>query len=269
MLTIIEKDNTKYVQLTELYEKLELDKTDYSKFIKDQFINNEYANEGKEFSYLGTKTTSKGGRPKADYLLTLDFAKDIIIRTKSKVGKQYRDWLLSLEKKVENNKLLTIEKTALVVQMINTFKFGEYQIEAEKLHKDTFMLSTITKENIHKLFGQYRNELLDINNYELKQGLIDAYQKGLINTPKGKNIRTRLFHLDKYVLVRNAVADYLLSIGVNTHDALTFADSVKMVAELTNLEIKIKNEDTLFQHKENVAAPIELSKEEIITKLLN
>jgi phage anti-repressor protein len=253
-----------FIDATNLHIVLE-SKTPYHTWIKRRISDADLI-EGKDFCTSLDEST--GGRKKTIYLFTKDAAKEICLLEQNTKGKEIRRWLIGLSNKVENNKLLTIEKTALVVQMINTFKFGEYQIEAEKLHKDTFMLSTITKENIHKLFGQYRNELLDINNYELKQGLIDAYQKGLINTPKGKNIRTRLFHLDKYVLVRNAVADYLLSIGVNTHDALTFADSVKMVAELTNLEIKIKNEDTLFQHKENVAAPIELSKQEIITKLL-
>jgi len=269
MLNLLHKDGTSYVQLTELYEKLELNPLNYSKFIKQVVRGNQYAEEGKEFSSLGTKTTERGGRPKEDFILTLQFAKEIIMLSKSKVGKKYRDWLISLETKVENNELLSIPKIALLYKMIETFKFAEYQIKAEELHKDRFILSNKVKGNIHKLFAENRNEILGIDNEMLKQELISMFQKGLIHKPQAKNIRNRISLIDKYKLVRNAVIDYLISIQVNTHDAITFAETVMEVAKITQIEIKIKDEDNLFDEKENVQTPLELINLTKQAKLIN
>lgn len=259
MLNVIKLDGKEYVSLTELYEKLQLQKTHYIRFCKEQLLYNEYVSIGVEFLPLGAKTSLKGGRPKEEYLLTLDFAKDIIIRSKSKVGKVYRDWLISIEKKVNDNKLVTLEKTAIMYQMLNTFRFGEYQLQAEELHKDRFVLTAKTKDNIHKVFYETRNTLLGIDNEELKQSMLEAFQKGLIHKPKAKNIRSRIALLDRYKLIRNAVADYLISTGIDTHNSITFADSVMEVAKMAGVEIRIKDEDNLFEVKENIPSPLILS----------
>jgi len=255
MLNIITQNGKQFVLLSELYSKLELHQASYSRFIKEQLTDNAYATKDIEYSTLGMKTTEKGGRPKEDFILTLDFAKDIIIRSKSKVGKTYRDWLISIETKVNNNKLVTLEKTALMYQMLNTFRFGEYQLQAEGLHKDRFILTAKAKDNVHKVFYENRNALLGINNEELKASLLEAFQKGLAQKPQAKNIRSRIALLDRYKLIRNAVADYLLSTGVDTHNAITFADSVMEVAKIAGVEIRIKDEDNLFEQKENVPSP--------------
>ena len=269
MLNLLHKDGTSYVQLTELYEKLELQPATFSRFVKHQIRGNEYAEEGKEYSSLGLKTSEKGGRPKEDFILTLQFAKEIIMLSKSKVGKKYRDWLISLETKVENNELLSIPKVALLYKMIETFKFAEYQIKAEELHKDRFILSSTVKTKIHKLFAEHRNEILGIDNDQLKQELISMFNKGLIHKPTAKNIRNRISIIDKYKLVRNAVTDFLLSMGTNTHDAITFAETVMEVAKITQIEIRIKDEDTLFDVKENVQTPLELMELTHKAKLIN
>ena len=142
--------------------------------------------------------------------------------------------------------------------MIETFKFADYQIKAEELHKDRFILSSKVKGNIHKLFAENRNEILGINNEMLKQELISMFQQGLIHKPQAKNIRARIALIDRYKLMRNAVTDYLISLQVNTHDAITFAETVMEVAKITQIEIRIKDEDTLFDIKENASTPLEL-----------
>jgi phage anti-repressor protein len=257
MLNIIEQDGKKYVELSELYEKLELKKSGYSKFIKNYLKESRFATNGIEFSYLGTKTSDKGGRPKQDYLLTLEFSKDIIIRTNSPVGADYRNWLIGLEKKVENQELWNAKQIAVGYKLLDFFKFTENQLIAEDLHKQhfkstDFKLSNPFKEHIDKVFYNHRNQLLQIDNSKLKQSLLEAFNQGLIHKASAKNIRTRIFLLDKYQLIRNAVADYLISKGTNTHDAINFADTLKEIAQFTNVEIRIKNEDELFYNKETL-----------------
>ena len=140
--------------------------------------------------------------------------------------------------------------------MLNTFKFAEYQIQAEDIHKGYFILTAKTKENVHKAFAEYRSDLLGINNNDLKQGLIDAFNKGMIHKASAKNIRGRIALIDKYRLIRDAVADFLIGTGATTFDALNFADTVKEIAEFAQIEIRIKDEDNLFQEKENVFPPL-------------
>lgn len=83
---------------TELHESLDI-KTAY----KDWFPRmTEYGfEEGKDFSsYLGTSVETKTGRPKKDHILSLDMAKHIAMIQRSEKGKQIRQKLIELEKKV-------------------------------------------------------------------------------------------------------------------------------------------------------------------------
>lgn len=211
----------------------------------------EYADikEGKDFCTKVYEST--GGRPSTDYEFTLDAAKEICLLERNEKGKEIRRWLIELSTKVDTHKLLSIEKTVLVVKMLNVFKYGQNQMEAEDLHKNQFKLTHTVQDNIHKAFYEYRNHLLNIDNNQLKEALLEAFNKGLIHRATAKNIRQRIALLDRYDLLRNAVADYLISTGVQTHDALNFADTVKTIAQQTGTEIRIKDEDNLFQTKEN------------------
>lgn len=83
---------------TELHESLDI-KTAY----KDWFPRmTEYGFEdGKDFSsYLGTSVESKTGRPKKDHILSLDMAKHIAMIQRTEKGKQIRQKLIELEKKI-------------------------------------------------------------------------------------------------------------------------------------------------------------------------
>lgn len=216
--------------------------------------------EGKDFTTL--KLKSNFGRPAIEYEVTLESAKEICLLQQTEEGHKLRRELIKLSEKVETHKLLDAKKAALVYRMIETFQFGEYQLEAEDLHKDTFRLSFKAKENIHKAFADHRNTLLSINNDQLKQGLMDAFNKGMIHKPQAKNIRGRIALLDRYKLIRDAVADYLLSTGATTSDAINFADTVKEIAQFAKIEIRIKDEDNLFQEKINAKTPLQIQLEE-------
>jgi phage anti-repressor protein len=224
----------------------------FSTWIKKK-IEDTMLEEGKDFTTF--EEESKGGRPSTDYLLTLEAAQHICIMQRSIKSKSLREYLIGLGKKVQDHKLLDTRNAALAFTLLNTFRFSGYQLEAEDLHKNTFKLSYKAKENIHEAFAKYRNELLTINNQELKLQLINAFNLGMVHKPKAKNIRDRIALLDRFQLIRNAVADYLISVGQSTNDALNFADTVKEIAQFTNIEIRIKDEDTLFENKENVAIP--------------
>lgn len=256
-LNIYESQLGQSVSCTELYEYFELHKNLYSRFVQKEIIRNPYASEGKD--YL-TKLLSENrrGRFRQDYHLNIDFAMKLCMVSKSEKGEEVRDYLLSLMKKVDNRQLITAKQAAFAYVLINTFQYEEFQIEAEGMHKKRFMLTSKAKGNLHKLFADHRNDLLDISNDRLKATMIEQCKAGAIPLAKAKNIRRRIFMLDRYKLIRDAVVDLLVSKGEDAIDALNFAETVKEMAEHANIEIKLKNEDNLLDGRQNVQVPKDL-----------
>jgi phage anti-repressor protein len=232
-------------------------KTPYHKWVKRR-INEADLIEGEDF--WTSLSESTGGRKETNYYFTINSAKEISLLERNEKGKELRRYLIGLSNKVENHQLLDSKKAAFAMLLINTFKFTDYQIEAELMHKETFKLNNRFSENLHKVFAEYRNNLLDINNTELKERLLKAFEDGKSHKASAKNIRTRILHLDKYELFRHAVIDFLISKGESIENSLLFAQTVKEIATYSNIEIKVRDEENLFDHKENASKPREISK---------
>jgi phage anti-repressor protein len=263
MINIFDTEIGQAVYATELYDYLGLEKSHYSRFIKKEVTSNPYCDEKSYLPYRANE--KKHGRFRQEYYIHIDFAKKLCMVSRSPKANEIRNELVELTKQVENHKLLDAKKAAFAYVLINTFQFAEHQIEAEQLHKDKFRLSNKFAKNIHEAFAEYRNDYLSINNNQLKQDLITAFNQGKIPVAKGKNIRHRIYLLDKYKLIRDAVAELLVSKGVNTIEAINFADTVRNVAELANVEIRMKNENTLFDNKRNdVVLPREISTQNLL-----
>lgn len=256
-LEIFDTDLGQSVKSTHLFDYLELSKGQYSRWAKIHIVDNIYFEIGKDYStsVSSNRVDGQRGRFRAEFIIHIDSAKKLCMVSNSPVGEKVRNELVKLTKQVENNQLLDHKKTALLYQLLNIFKFGDKQLEAEEMHKDRFKLSTKVRGNIHKLFSEYRNSLLSINNEALKEAVLIGFQNGTIHKPTAKNIRGRIALIDRYKLIRNAVADYLISTGADTHNAITFADTVMEVAKIAGVEIRIKDEDTLFDLKENAESP--------------
>lgn len=92
----LEVDSDGWTTAKKLYDWLGLDPTNYSKWINERILNNPYVDE-MEFSYLGTKTSEKGGRPTEDYAISGDLAKMIAISSKSEKGIAVRKYYNKLE----------------------------------------------------------------------------------------------------------------------------------------------------------------------------
>ena len=236
----------------ELHTMLESNR-DFPTWMKEK-IRQADLREGIDFTTSKGKST--GGRPSIQYTLTIESVKELCLLQQTPQAHKLRRELIELSNKVESHQLIDAKKAAFAMVLINTFKFGEYQLQAEELHKDRFTLTFHAADNVHKLFAEHRNALPGINNEELKQGLVDAFNRGLVHKPKAKNIRGRIALLDRYKLIRDAVADYLISTGADVRDSVNFADTVKEIAKFAGIEIRIKDEDTLFQEKENASAPL-------------
>lgn len=258
MLDIKEINGVKCVELSELYAKLELLPQNYAKFIKAQIVNSLYAKPGIEYSYLGKKTSDKGGRPKDEYIVTLDFAKELIILSKSKVGKRFRDWLISISAQVENRELHTDDQVVYLVKLKEIFKYVCYQKDIEEKHKVTFVEQS-HKKNAYAEFNIWRNSMLNLDpsvlNERIKQYCIENGKRIKANSTK----RDQLLMLDKYETIRNAVWDFLQLKGeVNS---MRLANLVKRMAEAEGAQLFRTNEDDLFRQKEQLVLPSVLQKQ--------
>ncbi len=84
----------------ELYEFLELDLTHFSKWCKSNILENQFAEECKDYEVLALQGENPlGGRPSQNYSLSIDFAKKLCMVSKSKRGEQARNYFIEVEKR--------------------------------------------------------------------------------------------------------------------------------------------------------------------------
>ncbi|AGZ17317.1 anti-repressor Ant [Lactobacillus phage PL-1] len=97
--TITRDDGTIAVSGRELHDFLEVGK-DFSSWFKDMA---EYGFEvGKDFSPISVKTPS-GGRPRIEYVMTLDMAKEVAMIQRTDRGKQARQYFIEIDKQAHHD----------------------------------------------------------------------------------------------------------------------------------------------------------------------
>lgn len=102
-------DENGMTTLSKLYEFLEINPSNYSRWCKKNIINNPFATEN--IDYIGFRHHEEnqclGGRPKTDYKLTSDFAKQLCMTVRNERGKQARDYFIACEQglKIATTKL--------------------------------------------------------------------------------------------------------------------------------------------------------------------
>jgi phage anti-repressor protein len=89
---------------TELYDYLGLTKSQYSRFIKRELIDNYYFEIGKDYStrMASNAILGKKGQFRQEFNIHIDCAKKLCMISKSKRGDEIRNELVQLTKKVED-----------------------------------------------------------------------------------------------------------------------------------------------------------------------
>jgi|GEM_PF-401367 len=83
----------------ELYEFLELNPSQYSRWAKANIEDNQFAEVNKDYEVLDINVeNSQGGRPSQNYRLSIDFAKKLCMVSKSEKGEQARNYFIEVEK---------------------------------------------------------------------------------------------------------------------------------------------------------------------------
>lgn len=185
----------------------------------------------------------------------MDMAKHIAMIQKSPMGKQIRQYLMNLDKKVQDGAYLTHAQISVLFDLVKALGFFSIQAYLEKEHFNVFNKPTE--------WWAYRAKLFNYSTDQLKQ-MVKA-----INI-KYESQRQALFHLDRYELIRMAIVDLLLAMGKSE----TYAKNVALFAKKIAKEIKPEVYDdrglslefkdpqqiaTLIQIKERNERPTELT----------
>lgn len=103
-----------------LYEFLELDKSQYARWCRNNITNNEFAEEGVDFWVLDSDVENpQGGRPTQDFKLTSRFAKKLSMTQKNEKGEQARDYFEKVEDGAKQMVLRMQEMSPQLQVMIN------------------------------------------------------------------------------------------------------------------------------------------------------
>ncbi len=99
MNDLIKIDPTGRTTAKELYEFLQMNRTQFSRWAKTNIECNSFYQKGLDWE--GFDMMSNGNETR-DYRLTLDFAKHLCMLSRSARGKQARDYFVEVEKRFNN-----------------------------------------------------------------------------------------------------------------------------------------------------------------------
>lgn len=103
-----------------LYEFLELNPSNYSKWYKSNIIENQFADEGTDYEvFVLNDENPQGGRPTQDFKLTARFAKKLSMTQKNERGEQAREYFTSVEDGAKKMVLQYQEMSPQLQFMIN------------------------------------------------------------------------------------------------------------------------------------------------------
>lgn len=178
--------------LSKLYDFLEINPSNYSRWCRKNIINNPFANEG--YDYVSFRhheeNPSLGGRPKTDYKLTSDFAKQLCMTVRNERGKQARDYFIACEQglKIATAKLQARnDDIQALAQSINNLvqkidsKFNSLESRVSTLENNTTIPKALPKKQRFtywqsKMFPKYQ-ALADYFEIQLKDLYKNLYRE--------------------------------------------------------------------------------------------
>lgn len=229
-LTVIENElvpvyetsaGEKVVYGSELYESLG-SKRQYTDWIKGRLLECDAVKDEDYQSFSQNSEKPAGGRPKSEYIIKLDTAKEMAMLERNEKGKQVRRYFIEIEKKYKENPLDSLS-TELKAVIVVDKRVTQVEHRIEKLENNM----TVSHEMIQTIKNRVNKKVTDI---------LGGYES---NAYRDKHIRGKVysrFNKDYCDYFRiNARANTLAS---KFEGALSYID---MWAPDTNLMIQIKN----------------------------
>lgn len=128
-----------------LYEFLELDPKNYSRWYKNNITENEFAEEKVDYEVFVIKEENPiGGRPTQDFKLTAKFAKKLSMTAKNEKGEQAREYFIRVEDKLKE---VAINRMQLSPELQMFMQMGEAMARQEIEQKRQAEKLSILEEN--------------------------------------------------------------------------------------------------------------------------
>ena len=196
-----------------LYEFLELDKSNYSRWCKKNILENSFAEENIDF-WAFVINDEWGGQATTDYKLTASFAKKLAMSSQTERGEQAREYFLKVEQRlkqtISQKRIVDDETKAKLMRAhamelnAQTRAFNSLMKSIDKKHLSPIAVEVFGLKALESAFGVNVNRYLPetektYNATEVGKMLgITANRVGRIaNTHKLKTAEYGVFKLDK------------------------------------------------------------------------
>ena len=247
---LISKKGTKVVTASNLYGALELPEQHYSaillKWIDDFYEFTEGIRKPVRLQDYAKRKILNNPILK-DYYLSLELAKKIVLRSKSKLKRKFANKLHLLQHKEQAVEVLTQEQIETVLEVAKTMTRVSCQESAERKHQEIY---TSQNGGSGANWWKYRAHLLGYSaDYLRKQ--MEAQGKKY----KGKTQRQMLLHLNnKPETIRAAVIDLFIASGKSAQHAKKLGNLAKLFAQELQLDVyDDKDSGNLFASSVNTA----------------
>lgn len=222
----------------DLHKFLEVGK-DFSTWFKD--MTNYGFEEGKDFTPISGK--SNGGRPRTEYAMILDMAKEISMIQRNDKGKQARQYFIEVEKEYKQNQI-DVNELSPELKMFNQIfqTVAANELENKKLNHKVDNIAEIVSLNTT---DWRKTSQSIIRKIALAQGGYGAYKEvasdAYAETDRraGANLKIRLTNLKK-----NRLANGMSRSKVDKTNKLDVIDGDKRLKEIYMAVVKdfaIKN----------------------------
>ncbi len=231
---LISKKGTKVITATNLYAALQLPEqhfgTTLKKWLSDVY---EFLDDIRKPAKLKDFAEKKiaGNSVIKDYYLSIELAKLITLRSKSKAKLKYAKWLNGVQDRPETNisNGLSKEQIQTVLELTKAMARFSCQQSAERQHQQLYIANN---NGSTTNWWRYRSRILGYSADSLKEKMQEigkAY--------KGKSQRDMLLQVDRYELIRSAVIDLFMGMGKDVAEAKQLGDVAKQFAQEMNLEV--------------------------------
>lgn len=216
------KKGTPYVWASELHKELNIGiplSQWFPRMIEYGFTKNQDYSQHNKI----VKLVQGESKMKYDWAVQIDMAKHIAMIQQTERGKALRYYLLNLDSKVQEGKLLNYQQISVLFDLCRVFGLFSIQEYLESEHYAVF-------EDKHENWWKYRARILGQSTADLK-GMMKVIGK------KYQSQRQALFHIDKYELIKRATFDLFKAMGKSDEYAKNVGDFAKQIATELKPEI--------------------------------
>ena len=228
----ISKRGTKVVTATNLYQALELPTQHYAtsmqKWLEDVYEFHDGIRKPVKMQDFAPRKLADSAILE-DYYLSLELAKMITLRSKSKMKLKYAKWLQSQEEKIEETEQLSKDQVLAVLDLVKAMGLVSCQEACEKRH-----LRIYEERNGGDASNWWKHRA-DILGYSVETLREKMQQIG--RRTSGKSQRQLLMQMDKYEMIRIGVIDLFIALGKSDKYAQNMGELAKTFARELGVEI--------------------------------